>query len=583
MFGHLENCRDLSIGSTADLWERLFVAVPENGSVVHLDDHSAKMLMSSAYASNYKKCFDDKVFTLIVVHELTVNTLPLIKLADYAIFLTQQQKEICEKIVGLNIPNQVLPYPIIKKDPNPKYQLNSTEKKQQVLFLADWNHGTKADFLKIAKTWKKKQKTSINFVTTTENPTNGQKIKFQENLNESQFIAVFDNVPLNVNWDEFAKKFKASMQCECEVRQYINRTEILNLMSESEFCYIYNKEMDNEIFNREILKSTHDLIYTRYGDNRLLADALSNDCKVIIAEGISTVKKADRPIIEDWHHDLTEIFNLAKTIKFKQKLLRSRTPIDTPRTMEIHSGDAINVDYAFVIIFRNQKEKIGRAIQSVLKQNHDFNYGLVIVDDASDDGSIQVVDESLANIEVPYVVVQNKNRRYHSRNLWNAVRFLIQKSETVIIELDGDDFLEDVDVLSILDKEYKKGILKTAGKFRCFPDRLIEMEANQERFDIENPWHQGKCSVWIPLRTYKKSLFLSVEIEYFLERDTKNWLTVADDASIGARMIELANRKISVIDEILYVYDVSGINHDAAVTGWTPWHSFTKLYHGIIF
>ena len=574
--GELRQCKFDYIGSTSDLWNRLFVNVPEHGCVFNLDDQSAYELNNNP--DLYQKYFGDHNFTIIIVHELTKNSLPFIKLADFLIYLTDQQKSLCEKLVGINIPSKVIPYPLITSP-------SEVEKQPQVLFVADWSRGDKKDFLAIAKTWQKSKKGSLAFITSDETLNTSQKsVKYRAKISAMKFIAVFDNVPASVDFDAFAEKFKSYFPNPCEVDIYMERKDIFKLMDESEVCYIYNKEMSCEIFEDELQKNNPDLTYTNYSDNRLLADALARNCKVVIAEGISTQKKFDRPTLQEWYSSLIEIFNVAKDIKFAQKLRRARTPIDTPRTIQLYLGEPVDVDFAFVIIFRNQADKIKRAIESVVTQNRDYKFGLVIVDDMSDDGSAEIVSSTIQDLDIPYAFIRNDHRRYHSRNLWNTVRFLIRNPECVVIELDGDDFLEPgADILNILDREYKKGILKTSGRFRCYPDRWPEMESNQDRYDIKSPWHQGKCSVWIPLRTYRKSLFMKVETEYFLERDTKNWLTVADDASINARMIELANGKISIIEDILYVYDVSGLNHDAAVTGWTPWHSYTKLYHGITF
>ena len=108
------------------------------------------------------------------------------------------------------------------------------------------------------------------------------------------------------------------------------------------------------------------------------------------------------------------------------------------------------------------------------------------------------------------------------------------------------------------------------------------MESNTEHHDIKLPWHQGKCSSWLPLRTYKKHIFDKIEIDYFLDRRDKSWLKVADDASINPRMIELIDGKIKYIEDPLYIYDVSGEEHDIG-DDWSPFPAYRMLHHVITF
>ena len=137
-------------------------------------------------------------------------------------------------------------------------------------------------------------------------------------------------------------------------------------------------------------------------------------------------------------------------------------------------------------------------------------------------------------------------------------------------------------VLETIDPYYKQGFIKTFGNFITYPDKWEEMEENTRHIDITMPWHQGKCSAWLPLRTFKKHLFEEVELDYFLDKRDKTWLKVADDASINPRMMELAKGKVQFIDDHLYAYDVSGTEHDVG-DDWSPIPSYKMLYHVITF
>jgi hypothetical protein len=69
---------------------------------------------------------------------------------------------------------------------------------------------------------------------------------------------------------------------------------------------------------------------------------------------------------------------------------------------------------------------------------------------------------------------------------------------------------------------------------------------------------------------------------YFIERDTLEWLKIADDSSINPRMIELADGNISIIRKPLYIYDLTG-NRDSDEDYWSPFYSHKKITHAITF
>src|SRR6185369_3038098 len=81
--------------------------------------------------------------------------------------------------------------------------------------------------------------------------------------------------------------------------------------------------------------------------------------------------------------------------------------------------------------------------------------------------------------------------------------------------------------------------------------------------DINFPWDNEKCLSWAPLRSFKVKLFKKIPLEYFLERDTAQWLKMGEDVLIHPLMSEIAGKKnISFIKEKIYVYDISGEQHD---------------------
>jgi len=575
--------KPISVNNTSDLWDKLNISLPPDISIINLDGRSVAEINNKPI--EYHKYFNDDLFKLMIVHELDMNSIPFLKLADHIIYLTEQQRLVAERIIGITVPSTVLPYPIFPME-------KTVGTNNIITFISDYSDENKKSLMHIAKSWtKEKFNSDLKILEVTDNKQIiNRVIEKNERLAIGKliFTAIFkvNDSNMNSTYKKFIKAFGTELEKHgVEFRDYLTSpTGIESVLKITDLCYIFNRELSLELFDKLIANNDPKLIHSRYTDNCILAKAISIGCNIIIADGISTHRKEDRPSSDEWIEAAESILNNRFHSKYFQKLTRARTVIDPPTVMNITDGSPLMTDYVFVINYRNQSAKIERAIKSVLSQNRNFSFGIAITDDCSTDNSIEVVRTTLYECGVPYVVNMNRERKYSARNLWCAVRYLSRNQEAIIIELDGDDFLApDVDILSILDKEYRKGMLKTGGAFQCYPDKWPEMEQNQMRYDINNPWDHSKCSVWIPLRSYKKSLFEKIEIEYFLERDTKKWLTSADDASIGPRMIELAEGKVSKIDDILYMYDTSGTDHDEAIVGWTPWYSHTKLYHSITF
>jgi len=243
-------------------------------------------------------------------------------------------------------------------------------------------------------------------------------------------------------------------------------------------------------------------------------------------------------------------------------------PIDRLSDIDIVSGTVLQNRYVFVVAFRNQGAKIRRCMESIIRQDRHYDYGVILVDDASDDDSLARATACLDGAGVSYVAVRNGERKFYTRNLYNAVRMLISDPQTVVIEVDGDDYLEDTDVLGVLERAYAAGARRTCGRFRTtegsrYPgERMLHERRLASVFDPLQPWHLDHCFSWMHLKTFRKHLFEEVPLRYFLERDGQRWLRMAEDLVVHPRMTEAAGASSLFIDEILYVYDFTGTEHD---------------------
>jgi len=245
-----------------------------------------------------------------------------------------------------------------------------------------------------------------------------------------------------------------------------------------------------------------------------------------------------------------------------------KPPIDTVADINMVQGQPLSNEYIFVVCFRNVGRKLKRCIESICNQKRCHDYGVILIDDASNDGAVYDALSLLEQHALPQVIVVNDERKYFTRNLYNAVNLLIDNDESVVVEIDGDDYLEDTDVLGILSEAYELGAIKTFGSFRCIAedddaaDAVESYRLMEKVNDMSRPWDLDACISWIHLKTYRKNLFMKVPLVYFWEKTGANWLKMAEDMAIHPKMVEIARYRTAYIADVLYVYDISGEQHD---------------------
>ena len=250
-------------------------------------------------------------------------------------------------------------------------------------------------------------------------------------------------------------------------------------------------------------------------------------------------------------------------------------PVDRLEDLDIIHGSPLSCRYVFIVCARNEENSIERCLGSILRQPEAHDYGIIFIDDDSSDASLAVGLDTLRDCSKPYVAVRNRERKYYSRNLYNAVHNLVIGDETVCVEVNGDDYLEDVNVLDILTDAYSTGVLKTFGDFRIVTGDEYSVryaswknEFDRGQIDYSQPWNVDVYPSWMHLRTYVRGLFLKVPNPYFWERNGRNWLIMNEDLSIHPKMAELAGHRALFIDEYLYVYDISHTHHDHRTEQW---------------
>jgi len=218
-----------------------------------------------------------------------------------------------------------------------------------------------------------------------------------------------------------------------------------------------------------------------------------------------------------------------------------------------------------VIPSYNNKNWYEKNLDSVFNQNYE-NYKVIYIDDASLDGTGQLVERYIKSknqehkIKQKITLIKNKKNYGALANIYKAVHTCQDK--TIIITLDGDDWLQNNQVLQKINQAYEdKNVWITYGQY----EELHYSKKHKKYFT-----RQGQCkqiqpnivrahayreSEWVSsqLRTFYAGLFKNIKLQDLLAAES--FYKVSWDMAFMMPMLEMAQGKFKFIDDILYIYN----------------------------
>lgn len=229
---------------------------------------------------------------------------------------------------------------------------------------------------------------------------------------------------------------------------------------------------------------------------------------------------------------------------------------DKLETLTLGSGRDTWVSQAlprvvFVVTGRNSGALLERCLRSVVRQRYPSTR-CVVVDDASDDGSADVIRRWAAMYPDLFTVYVAQCQQWKMANLWHAVHNLDEHD--VVVELDADDRLLGNDVADDLARLHLRAdLVWTQHRInRCSWPEWIHWRSTdlpiQYRTSSQIPRLEW-CRSWHPshLRSFKTWAFKAINIE-----DLKiggEWVRAAVDVAYFCPLIE------STPPSLRYFYD----------------------------
>ena len=210
--------------------------------------------------------------------------------------------------------------------------------------------------------------------------------------------------------------------------------------------------------------------------------------------------------------------------------------------------------FTIVILAYNCEQWVEKCLGSAINQDYS-NYDIVFVDDASTDATGTIAgdlmkdwDSEKGTIEITH----NSKNVKALENLYNSVQQ--SKPETVIVALDGDDWLLNSQVLQHMNKVYEnEDVWITAGSYiESVGGRVVRPRVTMGYW---NGNIRHKEWTFSHLRTFKRELFLNIKKQDMIDRDG-DFFKFTWDRVIMYPMVEMAGQEhFKPINKIQYVYN----------------------------
>lgn len=204
--------------------------------------------------------------------------------------------------------------------------------------------------------------------------------------------------------------------------------------------------------------------------------------------------------------------------------------------------------FTILIPTYNCEKWVHKNLSSALNQSYD-KFDVFYIDDNSTDKTWQIVSEyNNDNLKK----VRNSFNKGKMENVYYAVESM--RDDTVVIILDGDDWLYDNNVLSYLNEVYTSNdIWMTNGSYVIEPTgHVIKPKINEYYWNGNIRQQSWEFS---HLGSFKKELFSKVKRKDFMNKSGEFWSTTSDQAIMWPMAEMCGPEHHQAIDKILYVYN----------------------------
>lgn len=209
----------------------------------------------------------------------------------------------------------------------------------------------------------------------------------------------------------------------------------------------------------------------------------------------------------------------------------------------------------------NCSEWIVQCLDSIYNQSYS-NYEAIIVDDGSKDNTRSLIEDWLNSKQDDrfHFIKNEENLGSPIGSICKATDSVNMAEEDVIVNVDGDDWLPDNEVLSYLNCVYgaSDNVWMTYGQFQPVSKSYSGVCA---KVPDTKTYRNSQC--WLTkmyashLRTYKKKVFDKINRSDFVDLfDNTRFMQFAGDMPLIFGLLELCgNERAVFIDRVMYIYN----------------------------
>jgi len=213
--------------------------------------------------------------------------------------------------------------------------------------------------------------------------------------------------------------------------------------------------------------------------------------------------------------------------------------------------------FKIVVPTYNTEQWITKCLYSIFSQKHQ-NYDCLIINDASTDKTGVLIDDFLSKVkDSRFSVIHNQKNEKALKNIVEGFKILDSKNDpqSVLMVIDGDDYLFCEYSLSLVDQVYQKSnCLLTYGSFIQWPTGELSFDRQFPKEVIENNSYRDYMFISSHLRTFKSSLWNSIKDEDLRDEDGEYFRT-GWDVAFMIPMLEMSGGRFQYIRNVLYVYN----------------------------
>jgi glycosyltransferase involved in cell wall biosynthesis len=212
----------------------------------------------------------------------------------------------------------------------------------------------------------------------------------------------------------------------------------------------------------------------------------------------------------------------------------------------------------------NNQEWAYKNLDSIFAQDYS-NYRVIYIDDASQDGTADVVEEFVKSHpkKLNFLLIRNLERKGALYNIYHAIHDHCEEDE-IVVSLDGDDWFYENKVLKKVNVAYSLGreVWLTHGTMIEYPSNTVGWSLPiPRRITLKNLFRTYRCPSH--LRTFYAWLFKKINLEDL--QYNGQFFSMTWDQAIMFPMIEMAGERHIFIPSLTYAYNMRNPINDYKV------------------